>query len=190
MYRIPGCSWVPGTAPYRTHRRPEGQADRLGRERLGFVVLARYVFDGLAWTSTRTSAPGSIWRARATARRWCSRRAAAQWGGASAGGVRSDIEGPAGAALYHPTPEELKRVLAKYPFIKPITRLRAVKGPERAGRGARLLVSRARAAGAADEAAYKLARALHKGEAALRREARAGKESTLANTLAAARGRT
>jgi TRAP-type uncharacterized transport system substrate-binding protein len=40
--------------------------------------------------------------------------------------------------------------------------------------------------GLPDEAAYKLARALHKGEAALGAKLAQAKESTLANTLAAA----
>jgi TRAP-type uncharacterized transport system substrate-binding protein len=81
----------------------------------------------------------------------------------------------------------MKRVLAKYPFIKPIT-LPPGSYPGQDGSVAALgswslVLARA---SLPDEAAYKLARALHRGETALGAKLAQAKESTLTNTLAAA----
>jgi len=70
-----GMFMVRGTAVPR-HRRPEGKPIAWER-RIGFVVLARYVFDALGWTSARFSPIFS--RARATVREGARRSAAAQW---------------------------------------------------------------------------------------------------------------
>src|SRR5437016_6267053 len=94
---------------------------------------------------------------------------------------------PAGARFITPTPEELKRVLAKYAFIKPITlpagSYKGQNAPVAALGSWSLVLARP---GLPDEAAYKLARALHKGEAALGAKLEQAKASTLANTLASA----
>src|SRR5258706_14441547 len=81
----------------------------------------------------------------------------------------------------------MSHILDKYLLVRPIT-LPAVsnKGqnaPIAALGSWSLVLARP---GLPDEAAYKLARALHKGEAALGAKLEQAKESTLANTLAAA----
>ena len=115
-------------------------------------------------------------------------RAAALWGGGIGWpGFVAVANGPAGARLIALGAAEMQRVIAKYSFIKPIT-LPAGSYPGQdapiAALGSWSLVL-ARPS-LPDEIAYRLARALHAGEASLGAKLAQARESTLANTLAAA----
>src|SRR5712692_20196 len=161
MYPNSGMFMVRGDSPYRTIADLKGKPIAWGASGSGFVVLARYVFDG---------------------------RAAAQWGGGVGWpGFVAISNGPAGARFITPDAEGMKRILAKYPFIKPITlpagSYKGKNAPVAALGSWSLVLARP---GLPEEAAYKLARAVHKGEAALGAKLEQAKESTLANTLASA----
>src|SRR2546427_295739 len=102
-------------------------------------------------------------------------------------GFTAISNGPSGARFITPDAEGMKRILAKYPFIKPITlpagSYRGQDAPVAALGSWSLVLARP---GLPDETAYKLARALHKAEGALGAKLAQARESTLANTLAAA----
>jgi TRAP transporter TAXI family solute receptor len=188
MYPNSGMFIVRKDSPYRTLADLKGKSIAWGASGSGFVVLARYVFDGLGMDITKDFTPIFLEHAGDGSKMVLDGRAAALWGGGVGWpGFVEISKAPGGARFITPTPEELKRVLAKYPFIKPIT-LRAGSYPGQdapvAALGSWSLVL-ARP-GLSDEAAYKLARALHKGEAALGAKLEQAKGSTLANTLAAA----
>jgi uncharacterized protein len=188
MYPNSGMFMVRADSPYRTIADLKGKPIAWGAAGSGFVVLARYVFDGLGMSIDKDFSPIFSASAGDGPKMVLDGRAAAQWGGGVGWpGFVAISNGPAGARFITPTPEELKRVLAKYPFIKPIT-LPAGSYPGQtepvAALGSWSLVL-ARAS-LPDESAYKLARALHKAEAALGAKLAQAKESTLANTLAAA----
>jgi uncharacterized protein len=188
MYPNSGMFVVRKDSPYRTLADLKGKSIAWGASGSGFVVLARYVFDGLGMDITKDFTPIFLEHAGDGSKMVLDGRAAALWGGGVGWpGFVEISKAPGGARFITPTPEELKRVLTKYPFIKPIT-LPAGSYPGQdapvAALGSWSLVL-ARP-GLPDEAAYKLARALHKGEAALGAKLEQAKGSTLANTLAAA----
>src|SRR5437773_6624883 len=188
MYPNSGMFMVRGDSPYRTIADLRGKPIAWGASGSGFVVLARYVFDGLGLDIDKDFSPIYLASAGDGPKMVLDGRAAAQWGGGVGWpGFVAISNGPAGARFITPDAEGMKRILAKYPFIKPIT----LPAGSYAGQNApvaalgswSLVLSRP---GLPDEAAYKLARALHKGEAALGAKLAQAKESTLANTLAAA----
>jgi TRAP transporter TAXI family solute receptor len=115
-------------------------------------------------------------------------RAAALWGGGVGWpGFMAVSKGTAGARFIAPGAEDIKRIIAKHSFIKPIT-LPAGSYP---GQDAPVTALGSWAFVLArpslpDDVAYRLARALHRGEAAIGAKLPQARESTLANTLAAA----
>jgi uncharacterized protein len=188
MYPNSGMFMVRGDSPYRTIADLKGKPIAWGAAGSGFVVLARYVFDGMGLDIRKDFSPIFLEHAGDGSKMVLDGRAAALWGGGVGWPNFVEISmGPSGSRFIAPGPEDLKRVVAKYPFIKPVT-LPAGSYPGQnepvAALGSWSLVL-ARAS-LPDEAAYKLARALHKAEGALGARLAQAKESTLANTLAAA----
>jgi TRAP transporter TAXI family solute receptor len=115
-------------------------------------------------------------------------RAAALWGGGVGWpGFTAVAQSPAGARFIAPSADEIKRIVAKHSFIRPITLpAGSYPGQDSAvatlGSWAFVLC----APSLPEDVAYRIARALHKAEAALGAKLAQAKESTLANTLAAA----
>jgi TRAP transporter TAXI family solute receptor len=188
MYPNSGMFMVRGDSPYRSISDLKGKPIAWGASGSGFVVLARYVFDALGMDIDKDFSPIYSASAGDGPKMVLDGRAAAQWGGGVGWpGFVAIANGPSGARFITPTPEELKRVLTKYPFIKPITlpagSYVGQSGPVAALGSWSLVLARP---GLPEEAAYKLARALHKAQGALGAKLEQAKESTLANTLAAA----
>ncbi len=188
MYPNSGMFIVRKDSPYRALADLKGKPIAWGASGSGFVVLARYVFDGLGMDITKDFTPIFLEHAGDGSKMVLDGRAAALWGGGVGWpGFVEISKAPGGARFITPDAEGMKRILAKYPFIKPIT-LPAGSYPGQdapvAALGSWSLVL-ARP-GLPDEAAYKLARALHKAEGALGAKLEQAKQSTLANTLAAA----
>jgi TRAP transporter TAXI family solute receptor len=118
-------------------------------------------------------------------------RAAAMWGGGVGWPPFAQIAGgPQGARFIGPTADEIRQISAKHPFLKPAS----MPALSYAGQDAVVksvgswpfVLARA---SLPDETAYKLARALHRSEAAFAKRLEQAAESTLANTLAAAPNR-
>jgi uncharacterized protein len=188
MYPNSGMFMVRGDSPYRAIADLKGKPIAWGASGSGFVVLARYVFDGLGMDINKDFTPIFLEHAGDGSKRVLDGRAAALWGGGVGWpGFVEISKAPAGARFITPDADGMKRILAKHPFIKPVT-LPAGSYPGQdapvAALGSWSLVL-ARPS-LPEEAAYRLARALHKGEAALGAKLAQAKESTLANTLAAA----
>src|SRR6266705_3933162 len=188
MYPNSGMFMVRADSPHRTIEDLKGKPIVWGASGSGFVVLARYVFDGLGLSIDKDFSPIYLASAGDGPKMVLDGRAAAQWGGGVGWpGFMAISNGPAGARFITPDAEGMKRILAKYPFIKPITlpagSYKGQNAPIAALGSWSLVLARP---GLPDEAAYKLARALHRGEAALGAKLEQAKESTLANTLAAA----
>ncbi len=188
MYPNSGLFVVRADSPHRAIADLRGQSIAWGARGSGFVVLARYVFDGLALDLDRDFRPTYLDQAADGPAMVLDGRAAALWGGGIGWpGFVAVANGPAGARFIAPSAAEIQRVIAKYSFIKPIT-LPAGSYPGQdspiAALGSWSLVL-ARPS-LPDEIAYRLARALHAGEATLGARLAQARESTLANTLAAA----
>jgi TRAP transporter TAXI family solute receptor len=188
MYSNSGMFVVRADSPYRALADLKGKPVAWGASGSGFVVLARYVFDGLGMDIERDFQPIFLEKAGDGPAMVLDDRAAALWGGGVGWpGFVAVTQGPAGARFIAPSADEIKRIVAKHGFIKPIT-LPAGSYPGQdapvatLGSWAFVLA----APSLPEDVAYRIARALHKGEAAIAAKLAQARESTLANTLAAA----
>jgi TRAP transporter TAXI family solute receptor len=115
-------------------------------------------------------------------------RAAALWGGGQGWpGFGAVAKGPAGARFIAPDASGIARILAKHTFLKPLTvpagAYPGLTAPLPSVGSWSFILGRP---GLPDEVAYRLARALHQGEAAIARRLPQAEETTAANTLASA----
>jgi uncharacterized protein len=154
----------------------------------GFVVLARYVFDGLGLDINGDFKPIYLEKAGDGPAMVLDGRAAALWGGGIGWpGFVTMANAPGGARFIAPTAEDIQRVLAKHAFIKPM-KVPAGSYPGQdspiTALGSYSLVLASPSL--PEDVAYRLARALHKGKSVIAARHAQGGESTLENTLAAA----
>jgi TRAP transporter TAXI family solute receptor len=188
MYSNSGMFIVKKDSPYRSIADLKGKPIAWGASGSGFVVLARYVFDGMGLDINKDFHAVYLEKAGDGPAMVQDGRVAALWGGGIGWpGFVAVAKSPGGARFIAPEGAERKRVLAKHSFIKPIT-LPAGSYPGQdsavAALGSWSLVL-ARPT-LPDEVAYRIARALHQGKSALAARHAQGSESTLENTLAAA----
>ncbi|HEY6864568.1 MAG TPA: TAXI family TRAP transporter solute-binding subunit, partial [Burkholderiales bacterium] len=186
MYASFGMFAVRADSPARTIADLRGKPIAWGASGSGFVVLARYVMDGLGLDLERDFQPIYLERAGDGSAMVLDGRAAALWGG-GIGWPNFVTLAKAGARFVAPTPDDVRRVQAKHVFIKTI----AVPPGSYPGQDAAiaapgswsLVLASPRLA---DDVAYRLVRALHRGRGAIAARHPQGHESTLENTLAAA----
>ncbi len=187
-YSQAGMFMVKADSPYRSIADLKGKSIAWGAASSGFIVLARYVMDGLGLDMKKDFDPHLLEKAGDGPPMVLDGRAAAMWGG----GVgwppfMSIAKGPAGARFIAPRADEIRRIMTKHSFLKQTT-MPAGSDPGQAGAinsvGSWPFVL-ARAS-LPDDVAYRLAKALHQGHAALCRKLDQAQESTLENTLAAA----
>ena len=188
MYSTPGMFVVRADSLYRRIEELKGKPVVFGARGSGLVILAKYVLDGLGLDQERDFQAIYLDRAGDGPAMVLDGRAAALWGGGQGWpGFGAVAKGPEGGRFIAPDAEGIKRILARHAFLKPMT------GPGGAYPG---LTAPLPSVGSwsfvlarpdlPDEVAYRLARALHRGEAALARRLPQAQETTAANTLAAA----
>jgi len=188
MYSNFGMFVVRSDSPARTIADLKGKPIAWGASGSGFVVLARYVFDGLGLDISRDFSPIFLEKAGDGPAMVQDGRAAALWGGGIGWpGFQTMATSPGGARFIAPSPEDIARVRAKHDFLKPIV-LPANSYP---GQGAPITALGSyslvlASPSLAEDTAYRLARALHKGKSVIAARHAQGSESTLENTLAAA----
>ncbi|HWP86414.1 MAG TPA: TAXI family TRAP transporter solute-binding subunit [Burkholderiales bacterium] len=188
MYSNSGMFIVRANSPYKTIADLKGKPIAWGAAGSGFIVLARYVMDGLGLDMNKDFVPHLLEKAGDGPAMVLDGRAAALWGGGVGWpGFTAVSNGSAGARFIGLSADEIKRITSKYTFIKPIT-LPANSYPGQksdvftVGSWSFVLARTT----LPDDTAYRLARALHKGETAIGKRLEQARESTLANTLAAA----
>jgi len=188
MYSNSGMFIVRADSPYQTIADLKGKPIAWGAAGSGFIVLARYVMDGLGLDMNKDFEPHLLQKAGDGPAMVLDGRAAALWGGGVGWpGFTAVSNGPKGARFIGLSTDEIKRITSKYTFIKPIT-LPAHSYPGQksdvftVGSWSFVLARTT----LPDDTAYRLARALHKGETAIGKRLEQARESTLANTLAAA----
>ena len=188
MYSTPGMFVVRADSAYRRIEELKGKPVVFGARGSGLVILAKYVLDGLGLDQERDFQAIYLDRAGDGPAMVLDGRAAALWGGGQGWpGFGAVAKGPEGGRFIAPDAEGIKRILARHAFLKPMT----VPGGAYPGLTAPLpsvgswsfVLARP---DLPDEVAYRLARALHRGEAALARRLTQAQETTAANTLAAA----
>lgn len=187
-YSQAGMFMVKADSPYRTITDLKGKPVVWGAGTSGFIVLARYVMDGLGLDFKKDFEAILLEKAGEGPLMVLGGRAAAMWGGGVGWPPFMAIaNGPAGARFIAPTAEEIKRIQAKHSFLKQTT-MPAGSYPGQSGAvnsvGSWPFVL-ARAS-LPEDVAYRLAKALHNGHAALSKKLDQAKESTLENTIAAA----
>jgi TRAP transporter TAXI family solute receptor len=187
MYSTPGMFVVRADSPYRSIEDLKGRPVAFGARGSGLIILARYVLDGLGLDRDRDFQAVLLDAAGDGPAMVMDGRAAALWGGGIGWpGFTAVARGPAGARFLVPDLDGLQRIQRKHPFLK----LMLVPANSYPGQTAELhsvgswsfIMARPTLA---DDVAYRLARALHRGEAALGARLAQARETTAANTGAA-----
>ena len=188
MYSTPGMFVVRADTPHRRIDDLKAKPVVFGARGSGLVILAKYVLDGLGPDQERDFQALYLDRAGDGPTMVIEGRAAALWGGGQGWpGFNAVAKGPAGARFIAPGGDEIARILARHAFLKPMT----VPAGAYPGLAAPLpsvgswsfILARPHLP---DDVAYRLARALHRGEAAIARRLPQAEETTAANTLGAA----
>jgi hypothetical protein len=188
MYSTPGMFVVRADSPARSIGDLRGRPVAFGAAGSGLVILARYVLDGIDLDRDADFTAVYLDKAGDGPAMVLDGRVAALWGGGIGWPGFATVAGsPAGGRFIAPDASEQARIRAKHAFLKPLT----IAANSYPGQTAPIssvgswsfILARPTLA---DEAAYRLARALHKGEAALGRRLAQARETTAANTAAAA----
>jgi TRAP transporter TAXI family solute receptor len=189
MYGTPGMFVVRGDTSYRTIADLKGKPVAFGARGSGLVVLARYVLDGIGLDRDRDFEAIFLDQAGDGPKMVMDGRVAALWGGGTGWpGFAAVANGPQGARFIAPDADGLRAIESKHPFLKPLT-IPAGSYPgqnepvQSVGSWSFILARPS----LPDDVAYRLARALHQGEADLARRLPQARETTAANTAAAAR---
>jgi TRAP transporter TAXI family solute receptor len=188
MYPTPGLFVVRADSPVRTIEDLRGQPVAFGARGSGLVILARYVLDGLGLDQERDFQAVYLDRAGDGPAMVLDGRVAALWGGGIGWpGFVTVGRAPGGARYLAPDADGLRRIQAKHAFLKPMS----VPAGSYPGQSAAIpsvgswsfIMSRPTLS---DDTAYRLARALHRGQASLAARLPQAADTTAANTVASA----
>lgn len=188
MYSSPGMFVVRADSPHRAIADLVGKPVAFGAQGSGLVILARYVLDGLGYDMNRDFKAVFLERAGDGPAMVQDGRVAALWGaGTGWPGFTAMANSPGGARFIAPDAAQAKRILEKHALLKPMV----VPAGSYPGQDAPIASVGSWAFVIArptlpDGTAYRLARALHKGEAAIAKRLPQARETTAANTVAAA----
>lgn len=184
----PGMFVVRADSPYRSIRDLVGKPVAFGAKGSGLPILARYVLDGIGLDQEKDFTAVYLDRAGDGPAMVLDGRVAALWGaGIGWPGFKAMSESPGGARFIAPDESEIVRIRTKHTFLKPML-VPAGSYPHQdqpiASLGSWSFVL-ARA-DLPDDVAYRLAKTLHGAEADLGARLPQAKETTAANTVAAA----
>jgi uncharacterized protein len=188
MYSTPGMFVVRADNPARTIAELRGKPVAFGARGSGLVILARYVLDGLGLDQQKDFQAVFLDQAGDGPKMVLDGRVAALWGGGTGWpGFTAVARAEGGARFIAPDADGIARIQAKHAFLKRLT----VPAGSYPGQTEPIVsvgswsFIMARPS-LPDETAYRLARALHRGEAALAAKLPQASETTAANTVAAA----
>jgi len=184
MYSSPGMFVVRADSPYRTIADLKGRSVAWGAKGSGLVLLGGYVVDALGMDRDKDFKPVYLERAGDGPAMVQDGRVAALWGGGIGWpGFTTMANAPGGARFITPSEAEISRILAKHRFLKRVTfPAGSYKGlaPDTPSVGSFSFVFARK--DLADDTAYRVARALHRAEAAFAARLPQARESTAANT--------
>ena len=183
MYPTAGLFVVRADSPYRTVADLRGKPVAWGAQGSGLVILGRYAMDGLGLDAVKDFQPVYLERAGDGPAMVLDGRVAALWGGGAGWPGFAAVTGSReGGRFIAPDAAEIQRILAKHPFLKPVTQP-AGSFPGQAadipsvGSWSFVLAR----PGLDDAIAWRLAKALHAAEAQPTRQL---VDTTAKNTLA------
>ena len=121
-YSQAGMFMVKADSPYKSIADLKGKPIAWGAASSGFIVLARYVMDGLGLDMKKDFEAHLLEKAGDGPPMVLDGRAAAMWGGGVGWPPFMNIaKGPAGGRFIAPGAEEIRRVQAKHSFLKNTT---------------------------------------------------------------------
>lgn len=182
MYSSPGMFIVKGDSPYRSISDLKGKPVVLGTQGSGITVLGQTVLDALEVSVNKIV----LEKAADGPPMLMDGRAVAVWG-AGVGWPAFAAIAKQGGRFIGPDAGEVKRILAKQPSLQPVTLpANSYPGQTQAlpsvGSWSYVFATEKLPA----QTAYLLARAIHRGETPLAARLEQARETTMANTLAAA----
>ena len=184
MYPGPGMFVVRSNSPYHTINDLKGKPVAFGTPASGLTKLARDVLDGLGLSPERDFHAVFLDKADEGPTLVLDGKVVALWGGGLGWpGFTKVAAAPGGARFIVPDADEIGRIRAKHPNLRRMT----VPAETYAGQEAPIhsvglwsfVLARA---DLPDEVAYRLARAVHRGEAKLGARLAQGQYTTAANT--------
>ncbi len=186
MYSTPGMFVVRADSPYRTIGDLQGRPVAFGARGSGLVILARYVLDGLGLDPDKDFQAIYLDRAGDGPAMVLDHRAAALWGG-GIGWPGFTTVAKSGARFIGAE----RRGIGAHPRQARLPQIhhhcrRQLSGHRRPLNSVGSFSFILARPTLADDVAYRLARALHRGEAALVQKLDQARETTAANTAAAA----
>ncbi len=188
MYPGPGMFVVRGNSAYHILDDLKGKPVAFGTPASGLTKLARDVLDGLGLAPERDFQAVFLDKAGDGPALVLDGKVAALWGGGIGWpGFAKVAAGPGGARFIVPDAAEIGRILAKHPYLRRMT----VPAGTYAGQDTPIhsvglwsfVLARA---DLPDDVAYRLARAVHRGEAELAAHLAQGRYTTAANTASEA----
>jgi TRAP transporter TAXI family solute receptor len=186
IYSNPGMFVVKGDSPAHALRDLIGKPVAWGTRASGLTLLGRYVTDGLGLDRDKDFTAVYLDKAGDGPVMVADGRVAALWGG-GIGWPGFTAVMKAGGRFIGLTPDEVARVSAKHSFLKPITvPAGSYDGQKEAVNSVgswSFILARPTLP---DDVAYRLAKALHQGHAALVKRLAQGRETTPQSTKAAA----
>jgi len=182
MYSSPGMFIVKGDSPYRSISDLKGKPVVLGTQGSGITVLGQTVLDALEVSVNKIV----LEKAADGPPMLMDGRAVAVWG-AGVGWPAFAAIAKQGGRFIGPDAGEIKRILARQPSLQPVTLpANSYPGQTQAlpsvGSWSYVFATEKLPA----QTAYLLARAIHRAEAPLAARLEQARETTMANTLAAA----
>jgi TRAP transporter TAXI family solute receptor len=186
IYSNPGMFAVRGDSPAKSLRDLIGKPIAWGTRASGLTLLGRYVTDGLGLDREKDFEPHYLEKAGDGPLMVADGRVAALWGG-GIGWPGFTAVMQAGGRFVGLTADEVAKVTAKHNFLKPITvpagAYPGQKEPVNSVGSWSYILART---DLPDDVAYRLAKALHGGHAALVKRLDQAKETTPQSTLNAA----
>ena len=178
---------VRGDSPYHSIQDLVGKPIAFGAKGSGIPILARYMLDGIGLKQDEDFKSFLLDHAKEGPEMVLDGRAEAIWGaGIGYPGFMELAKSAPGVRFIAPTADEIARMTAKHPFLKPMT-IPAGSYPTQTapinslGSWSFILTR----LDLPDDVAYRLARALHGAEGAFCKKLKQACETTAANTVAA-----
>lgn len=187
MYSTPGMFVTRADSPYRSIADLRGKPVAFGAKGSGLVILARYVLDGMGLDMDKDFQAVYLDRAGDGPAMVADGRVAALWGGGSSWpGFVAVTSAPGGGRFIVPDAKEIEAIGKRHSFLK----ILVLPPGSFKGQGTALTSLGSWSFVMArkdlpDETAYRLTRALHKGEATIAQILPQARETTAANTSAA-----